>query len=71
VLSRRFVAAAGGSARFVVAPKNLRGYRGLSLDDVLAAQAQYQRFTAQEVQDAFVRYDKPEARLRFVITPKS
>jgi predicted Zn-dependent peptidase len=46
-------------------------YRGLNLDDVLAAQAQYQRFTAQEVQDAFVRYDKPEARLRFVITPKS
>ena len=46
-------------------------YRGLNLDDVLAAQAQYQRFTAQEIQDAFVRYDKPEARLRFVITPKS
>src|SRR5438128_10496039 len=32
VLSRRFVAAAGGGTRFVVAPKNLRGYRGLSLD---------------------------------------
>jgi zinc protease len=46
-------------------------YRGLNLDDVLEAQAQYQRFTAQEIQDAFVRYDKPEARLRFVITPKS
>ncbi len=46
-------------------------YRGLTLDDVLEAQAQYQRFTAQEVQDAFVRYDTPGARLRFVITPKS
>ena len=46
-------------------------YRGLTLDDVLDAQAQYQRFTAQEVQDAFTRYDKPEARLRFIITPKS
>jgi zinc protease len=46
-------------------------YRGLNLDDVLEAQAQYQRFTAQEVQDAFARYDKPEARLRFIITPKS
>jgi len=32
VLSRRFVAAAGSGTRFVVAPKNLRGYRGLSLD---------------------------------------
>src|SRR5439155_10791605 len=32
VLSRRFVAAEGGGTRFVVAPKNLRGYRGLSLD---------------------------------------
>src|SRR5438309_10096351 len=32
VLSRRFVAAAGGGTRFVVAPKNLRGYHGLSLD---------------------------------------
>ena len=46
-------------------------YRGLTIDDVLEAQEQYQRFTAQDVQDAFVRYDKPEARLRFVITPKS
>src|SRR5499427_7601620 len=46
-------------------------YRGLTIDDVLEAQAQYQSFSAQEVQDAFVRYDKPEARLRFVITPKS
>jgi len=46
-------------------------YRGLTIDDVLEAQEQYQRFSAQEVQDAFVRYDKPEARLRFVITPKS
>ena len=32
MLSRRFVAAAGGGTRFVVAPKNLRGYHGLSLD---------------------------------------
>jgi len=46
-------------------------YRGLTIDDVLEAQAAYQRFTAQEVQDAFARYDRPEARLRFIITPKS
>jgi zinc protease len=45
-------------------------YRGLTIDDVLDAQAQYQRFTAEEVQDAFNRYNKPEARFRFVITPK-
>src|SRR5438552_9058741 len=32
MLSRRFVAAAGSGTRFDVAPKNLRGYRGLSLD---------------------------------------
>src|SRR6266481_5839562 len=46
-------------------------YRGLTLDDVLEAQAQYQLFTAQEVQDAFVRYDTPEARLPVLSTPKS
>jgi zinc protease len=46
-------------------------YRGLTLDDVLEAQAEYQRFTAQEVQEAFARYDTPEARVRFVVTPKS
>jgi len=46
-------------------------YRGLSLDDLLDAPAQYQRFTAQEIQDAFARYDRPEARFRFVITPRS
>ena len=46
-------------------------YRGLALDDLLDAPAQYERFTAQEVQDAFARYDRPEARFRFVITPRS
>ncbi len=46
-------------------------YRGLGLDDLLDAPAQYQRFTAQEVQDAFGRHDRPDARFRFVITPRS
>jgi zinc protease len=46
-------------------------YRGLSLDDLLDAPAQYQKFTAQEVQEAFARYDRPDARFRFVITPRS
>jgi hypothetical protein len=27
-------------------------------------------FTADDVRDGFARYDRPEARLRFVITPK-
>ena len=45
-------------------------YRALGLDDLLDAPAQYQRFTAQEIQDAFVRYDRPDARFRFVITPR-
>jgi zinc protease len=46
-------------------------YRGLDLDDLLDAPAQYERFTAQEVRDAFARYDRPEARFRFVITPRT
>jgi predicted Zn-dependent peptidase len=45
-------------------------YRGVSLDDLLDAPAQYQRFTAQEIQETFARYDRPDARLRFVITPR-
>lgn len=46
-------------------------YRGLGLDDLLDAPAQYQRFTAQEVQDAVGRHNRPDARFRFVITPRS
>jgi predicted Zn-dependent peptidase len=46
-------------------------YRGLVLDDLLDAPAQYERFTGQEVQDAFARYDRPEARFRFIITPRT
>ena len=34
------------------------------------APARYQRFTAQEVHDAFARYDRPDTRFRFVITPR-
>ena len=45
-------------------------YRALGLDDLLDAPAQYQRFTAREIQEAFARYDRPDARLRFVITPR-
>jgi zinc protease len=46
-------------------------YRGLSLDDLLDAPAQYQRFTPQEIRDAFARYNRSDARFRFVITPRS
>jgi zinc protease len=45
-------------------------YRALGLDDLLDAPAQYQRFTAREIQEAFARYDRPDARFRFIITPR-
>ena len=45
-------------------------YRGLGIDDVLDAPSQYQRFTAKEIQEAFARYDRPDARFRFIISPK-
>jgi zinc protease len=45
-------------------------YRGLDLDVLLGAPAQYQRFTGEEVQEAFTRYNRPEARLTFVVTPR-
>jgi len=45
-------------------------YRALGLDDLLAAPTQYQGFTAQEIQETFDRYNRPEARFRFVITPR-
>jgi zinc protease len=45
-------------------------YRGLSLDDLLGAPAQYQGFTGEEIREAFARYDRPETRFLFVITPR-
>jgi zinc protease len=45
-------------------------YRGQKIDDVLGARAAYEGFTADEVRDGFARYDRPDARLRFIITPK-
>jgi len=45
-------------------------YRGIDLDDLLDAPVQYQRFTVQDVQETFSRYDRPEARLSFVVTPR-
>jgi zinc protease len=46
-------------------------YRGVGIDEILDGPAQYQRFSGREVQDAFTRYDRPDARFRFVITPRS
>jgi len=46
-------------------------YRGIGIDEILAGPTQYEKFTAPEVRDAFVRYDQPAARFRFVITPRS
>ena len=45
-------------------------YRALDIDDLLGAPVQYQRFTAPEIQEAFARYNRPDARFRFVITPR-
>ena len=46
-------------------------YRGIGVDEILAGPAQYETFTARDVQDTFARYDQPSARFRFVITPRS
>jgi zinc protease len=46
-------------------------YRGITIPELLDANAAYQRFTANEVRDAFARYDRPETRFRFVITPRA
>jgi len=45
-------------------------YRGSNLDEVLSARADYERFTADEIREAFARYDRPEARVSVVITPR-
>jgi zinc protease len=45
-------------------------YRGTRLDDLLDARAQYEQFTAEDVRDAFARYDRPDARISVVITPR-
>ena len=45
-------------------------YRGLSLDDIARIAADYQRFTADEVREAFARYARPETRFRLVILPQ-
>jgi len=46
-------------------------YRGIGLDDLLGAPAQYQAFTGPEIREAFDRYDRPGARFQIVITPRS
>jgi zinc protease len=46
-------------------------YRGIGIDEILVGPAQYETFTARDVHDAFVRYDQPASRFRFVITPRS
>ncbi len=44
-------------------------YRNTKLDDVMAAPAAIQAFTAEEIRDAFARYYKPESRFRFTVVP--
>ncbi len=45
-------------------------YRGLTVDSILAARADYESFTGGELKETFGRYDRPDARLRVVITPR-
>jgi len=45
-------------------------YRGISLDDLARITADYARFTADEVREAFARYARPEARFRIVVLPE-
>jgi zinc protease len=45
-------------------------YRGLSLSDIVQMPAAYQAFTAAEIQETFARYYRPDARFRFLITPR-
>ncbi len=44
-------------------------YRGLTLDHLVNAPGDYQRFTAEEVRECFARYDRPDSHFRFVISP--
>jgi zinc protease len=44
-------------------------YRGTSLDDIMAAPAAYQAFTADELKSTFNQYYKPESMLRVEIRP--
>ena len=54
---------------FWVSQLSTLDYRGLSLNDLVHAPADYQRYTAAEIRDAFARYNTPGARFRFLITP--
>lgn len=44
-------------------------YRGLNLDDTMAAPEAYQKITREQVRDAFARYFKDDAKFRFVVMP--
>ncbi len=44
-------------------------YRGVKIDDILAAPTAYQAFTAEQVRDAFNRYYKPESRFEMFVVP--
>lgn len=44
-------------------------YRGRSLDEIAAGADAFKGFTAKEVQEAFVKYDRPEKRFSVRVTP--
>jgi hypothetical protein len=47
-----------------------RDQRAIAVPTLAFAPVRYQRFTGEEVHDAFARYDRPDARFRCVITPR-
>lgn len=44
-------------------------YRGIGLDDIVNSAAEMQKYTAEQIKDAFNKYYKPEAVLKVVIHP--
>jgi predicted Zn-dependent peptidase len=45
-------------------------YRWLTLEDIVAGPEQFQKFTAEEIKDAFNRYYKTEARFLMSVKPE-
>lgn len=45
-------------------------YRGFKLDDVVAAPEAYQKYTAEQIRDAFAKYYKPESEMVISVRPK-
>lgn len=54
---------------FWISRLSILDYRGLTLDNLVGAPAEYRRFTAEEIRDCVARYNRRGSRFRFVISP--